>query len=58
MIYIIDKGNIDRLNKSFININIEEELNNNPFGKVLVLEENSEIIGYLYYSDIYERELV
>ena len=55
MIYIIDKDNIDKLNNSFIDINIEEELNNNPFGKVLVLEENNEIIGYLYYSDIYER---
>ena len=55
MIYIIDKDNIDKLNESFININIEEELANNPFGKVLVLEENNEIIGYLYYSDIYER---
>ena len=55
MIYIIDKDNIDKLNESFININIEEELANNPFGKVLVLEENNEIIGYIYYSDIYER---
>ena len=55
MIYIVDKDNMDKLRKSFIKINIEEELKNNPFGKVLVLEENKEIIGYLYYSDIYER---
>ena len=31
------------------------ELNNNPFAKVLFLFENNSIIGYLYYSDIYDR---
>ncbi len=39
-------------------IYIEEmynELDNNPFGKYILLIENNEIIGYLYYSDIYDR---
>ncbi len=30
-------------------------LNNNPFGKYLILKEENKVIGYLYYSDIYER---
>lgn len=34
---------------------IQNELDQNPFGKYLVLEENGNIIGYIYYSDIYER---
>ena len=32
-----------------------KDLNNNPFGKYLLFVENNEIIGYLYYSDIYDR---
>ncbi len=34
---------------------IKEDMENNPFGKALILKEKEEIIGYLYYSDIYER---
>lgn len=34
---------------------IINELNSNPFGKFLILKENEKIIGYIYYSDIYER---
>lgn len=35
---------------------IEKELNTNPFGHFLVyIEQENNIIGYLYYSDIYER---
>ena len=34
---------------------IINELNSNPFGKFLILKENEKIVGYLYYSDIYER---
>lgn len=34
---------------------IENELKYNSFGKYLILKENREIIGYIYYSDIYER---
>ena len=31
------------------------DLDNNPFGKYLLYIEDNEIIGYLYYSDIYDR---
>lgn len=55
MIYTVHKDNINKLRNSFIQINLEEELKNNPFGKILILEEQNEIVGYLYYSDIYER---
>lgn len=55
MIYTVQKDNINKLRNSFIQINLEEELKNNPFGKILILEEQNEIVGYLYYSDIYER---
>ena len=52
---IYELTNLDELDNSFISKEIiEEELKNNPFGKVLVLKEDK-IIGYLYYSDIYER---
>ena len=34
---------------------VEEESKNNPFAKFLGLVENGTIIGYIYYSDIYER---
>lgn len=36
-------------------ITIQDDLNNNPFGHYLLEIENDKIIGYLYYSDIYER---
>lgn len=53
---IYELANLDELDNSFISKEyIEKELSNNPFGKVLILKENDEIIGYLYYSDIYER---
>ena len=47
--------NLEDINNSFINYEyINNEYNNNPFFKLIVIEEDS-IIGYLYYSDIYER---
>lgn len=56
MIYELDNNNIDKINDSFIDRSyIDNELNNNPYAKVLLYEEKNEIIGYLYYSDIYER---
>lgn len=52
---IYELTNLDELDNSFISKEyIKEELSNNPFGKVLVLKEDK-IIGYIYYSDIYER---
>jgi ribosomal-protein-alanine N-acetyltransferase len=56
MIIEINKDNLSKLDNSFINKEeIINELENNPFAKILILEENNEIIGYIYYSDIYER---
>ena len=56
MIIEIDKNNLEELNNSFIDKQvIKNELDNNPFGKVIILKEQEEIIGYIYYSDIYER---
>lgn len=47
--------NLEDIKNSFINYEyINNEYNNNPFFKLIVIEEDS-IIGYLYYSDIYER---
>ena len=52
---IYELTNLDELDNSFISKEyISKELANNPFGKVLVLKEDK-IIGYIYYSDIYER---
>lgn len=34
---------------------VEKELSENPFGKYLLYIENDELIGYIYYSDIYDR---
>ena len=56
MIIEINKDNISLLDNSFINKDeIINELDINPFAKIIILEENDEVIGYLYYSDIYER---
>jgi len=56
MIIELNKENLSIIDNSFISKKeIEDELNNNPFAKFLVLKENNEIIGYIYYSDIYER---
>ena len=56
MIKEIDKNELDSLINSFINVsNLKEEFNNNPFAKIIILEEDQKVIGYIYYSDIYER---
>ena len=34
---------------------ITKDLENNPFGKYLFYIEDNKIIGYIYYSDIYDR---
>ena len=47
---------INEIDNSFINKDyLENELNNNPYAKVLLLKEDNKVIGYIYYSDIYER---
>ena len=56
MIIEINNNNIDNLEFTFISKDtIKKELENNPFARILGLEENNKIIGYLYYSDIYDR---
>ena len=56
MIKEIDKNSLNDLKNSFINYQqMQTEFNNNPFAKLVILLENDEIIGYIYYSDIYER---
>lgn len=57
MIIEITQANLQLLEKDGIITRdvVVTELSNNPFGKYLVLIENSHIIGYIYYSDIYER---
>ena len=56
MVVSITKENINNYNDEFINKSFFiNELNNNPFAKILFLIENNSIIGYLYYSDIYDR---
>ena len=55
MISELKKEDLNLINDTFINREyLENEFNNNPFIKVLILTEDK-IIGYLYYSDIYDR---
>lgn len=52
----INKENIHEVDNSFINKEtLINDLENNPFGHYLILKENNEVIGYVYYSDIYDR---
>ena len=34
---------------------INHDLEVNPFGKYLLFIEENEIVGFIYYSDIYDR---
>ena len=48
--------NIEKYNSDILYIEeLYKDLDNNPFGKYLFFIEQNEIIGYLYYSDIYDR---
>lgn len=56
MIKELTRENISEVDNSFLETGtILHELNNNPFGKYLIYIENNKVIGYLYYSDIYDR---
>lgn len=56
MIAIINKNNINFPDDDFLTKEeVSTELENNPYGNYLLLIEKDKIIGYIYYSDIYER---
>lgn len=56
MIIELTKENLAELNNSILDVSLlKQELENNPFAKVLLYKEQDQIIGYLYYSDIYDR---
>ena len=56
MISELTKNNINEIDNSFINKDyLLAEFDNNPYAKVLFLKEKGKVIGYIYYSDIYER---
>ena len=56
MIVEIKKDNIDCLKNSWVDYEfIRNEFMNNPFIRFFILKENNNIIGYIYYSDIYDR---
>ena len=56
MIKLITKENYEDLNNEFLSFDyLKKEFDNNPFAKFLILIENDELNGYLYYSEIYDR---
>ena len=56
MIIKITKDNTYILKDTFIDINyINDEFKSNPYAEILILKEKDEIIGYIYYSIIYDR---
>lgn len=56
MIVEIRDKNIDEFELAMIDKDtILNELKNNPFGHYLCYLEKNIVLGYLYYSDIYER---
>ncbi|MDO4996660.1 MAG: GNAT family N-acetyltransferase [Bacilli bacterium] len=52
----VNKDSLNILDNSFIDKNtVSNDLDSNPFGHYLLLVEDNEVIGYIYYSDIYDR---
>lgn len=55
MIQEISIENLDLLNDSFLDKSLVfNDLKSNPFGHYLVYVDEK-VVGYIYYSDIYER---
>ena len=52
---MIEKINKIEKNKILSTDFVDKELKSNPFGVFLVYKKNEEVIGYLYYSLIYDR---
>ena len=56
MILELTKENIGKFNISIVSKQeIEKEIDINPFAKYYVYIEENIVIGYIYYSDIYDR---
>ena len=56
MIIEITKDNLHVLDNSFVSAEMVLScLSNNPFAKFLICIIDNTIVGYLYYSDIYDR---
>lgn len=55
MILELNLKNIDLVNNLNLKEKVKKELHHNPFGKYLIYIEEKKVLGYLYYSDIYER---
>lgn len=56
MVVELNNKNLSLLNNSFIDKDdVLKELSNNPFAKYLLYLEQDRVIGYIYYSDIYDR---
>ena len=56
MVEKITTLNLKKYHCDFCSIDsLINDINSNPFGKIIVYRENNEIIGYLYYSEIYEN---
>lgn len=57
MIKEISLNNLDDLTSSFLSKRtVENDLKTNPFGHYLVyFNSKKDVLGYIYYSDIYDR---
>ncbi len=56
MIITLDLSNIDILDNTFLEKKkVKHEMLFNPYAKYLLYIEENDVLGYLYYSDIYER---
>ncbi len=54
MIIEINENNIEELESNELTKYLIEELNINPFSKIYIYKEK-EVLGYLYFSFIYDR---
>lgn len=58
MIILVTPKNLTKVNINSILISEEQIINNlknNPFGAYLLYQKDKKIVGYLYYSKIYDR---
>lgn len=56
MIIQLNRDNLSSFDDKFIVLkHIKEEIYNNPFAKIFVYFVDNKIVGYIYYSVIYDR---